>query len=71
MAKLDNTKQIIYDLKAVVLDTNEDAELILKNDDIGEVKLNDILAEYLGKEIDFKIGGAVKVSPDLFIGEDE
>lgn len=61
MAKTDNTKQIIYDLKSVVLDTDE----------IGAVKLNDILSEYLGKEIDFKIGGAVKISSELFDGEDE
>lgn len=71
MAKTDNTKQIIYDLKSVVLDTNDKAELILVNDEISSVKLNDILSEYLGKEIDFKIGGAVKISPELFDGEDE
>lgn len=71
MAKTDNTKQIIYDLKSVVLDTNDKAELILVNDEIGSVKLNDILSEYLGKEIDFKIGGAVKISSELFDGEDE
>lgn len=71
MAKTDNTKQVIFDLKSVVLDKNERAELILVNDEIGSVKLNDILFEYLGKEIDLKIGGAMKVSSELFCGEDE
>jgi len=70
-SKNDNTKQVIYDLKAVVLDTDDNGALILTNDEIGRVKLNDILSEYLGKEIDFKIGGAVKVSPELFIGKDD
>ena len=71
MAKTDNTKQVIYDLKSVVLDTNNNGELIFTNDEIEAVKLNDILSEYLGTEIDFKIGGAVKISPNLFIGKDE
>lgn len=71
MAKTDNTKQVIYDLKSVVLDTNNNGELVLVNEEIESVKMNDILSEYLGKEIDFKIGGAVKISPELFLREDE
>lgn len=71
MAKTDNTKQVIYDLKSVVLDTDSNGELIFTNDEIESVKVNDILSEYFGKEIDFKIGGAVKISPELFTREDD
>lgn len=70
-AKNDNTKQTIYNLKAVVLDTNDKGELTLSNDEIGNIKVNDVLAEYLGQEIDFAIGGAIKISPELFEGKDE
>ena len=71
MAKTDNTKQVIYDIKSAVLDTDDTGVLTLSNEEIGVVALNNILAEYLGKEIDFKIGGAVKISENIFNGEEE
>lgn len=71
MSKTDNTRQIVIDIKAAVLDINNKSELVLSNDDIGEVRINDIFAQYIGKEIDFKIGGFVKISSNMFDGEDE
>lgn len=71
MAKTDNTRSVTYDIKSAVLDTNVLGKLVLTNDEIGEIELQCILSEYLGKEIDFKIGGAIKISSDMFIGEDD
>lgn len=69
LAKNDNTRSTTFDIKSAVLDTDVDGNPVLVNDDIGEVKLNDILAEFLGQEIDFKISGALKISQDMFFGE--
>jgi hypothetical protein len=70
-AKNDNTKQTIYNLKSVVLDKNDKGESVLSNDEIGTIKVDDVLSEYYGQEIDFAIGGAIKISPELFEGKDD
>mgnify|MGYP000933576373 CR=1 FL=1 len=69
-SKTDNTKQTIFDLKAVILDLDDEGNKILTNEEIGTIKIKNLLEEFLGQEIDFKIGGDLKISNDMF-GEDE
>lgn len=67
MAKLDNTKQIIYDIKDARVE-EQDGELILVNEDnfTEPIKIVDLFATYIGQSIDLKLGGAERISADMF-----
>ena len=67
MAKLDNTKQVIYDIKDARVDS-QDNELVLINEDAFEqpIKITDLFNGYIGQAIDLKLGGAEHITPDMF-----
>lgn len=70
MAKNDNTKQIIFNIKDALVDEDDEGKVILTNDVIENIKVEDIFRQYLGQPIDLNVGGAVRISPDSFHTED-
>lgn len=67
MGKMDNTKQIIYDIKEARVE-EVDGEITLVNEDVFEkpIKISDLFNGYIGQSIDLKLGGAERINPNMF-----
>lgn len=67
MAKLDNTKQVTYDIKDARVEI-QDNELVLLNEDAFDqpIKISDLFNGYLGQAVDLKVVGAEHITQKVF-----
>jgi len=69
MAKLDNTKQSIYNIVGAKVE-EIDGELYLSHEEFGEpINVKNMFMEYKDQLVDCKLGGALPLSSTMFDAE--